>query len=338
MNRWLIAGGLIVFALGVASPTLAQPNLSCRDLSIHTSARNNGTLLEEHHLLYSYAMIAGIPDQIQHSCSSSDLSNSFGEILSSFSSVEEADLRAFLFGEWEARGDPNGVRIYKDGSRGSDVYVSCQRDIREQAELFLGMYWDRQSVLKIRVLLRHGGLFIGLMEPIVLSLDERQTLEVVDAGTIMAVGNANSLNEKATAIAEILGKSCAFDFLTHFAGHLGRDRDGLIVVGHSLGGAAAQHVVTQLGGQSTSLSGYAFSSFGLDSGVDSTLNVVSYYVRGDFIAELPDRKQVGRVLEFIPRPRRAWTRGKALHSLNTVRDGLCECIAGRRHDVRVRED
>ena len=177
------------------------------------------------------------------------------------------------------------------------------------------------------------------------------------------------IDEIATSVNDLLKPtgSCVFPVAERFVGGIVKrliDSDNgfrlenewlpvrnIVVVGHSLGGAAAQHIAATVGGDSQILgeyydafNTYSFNAVGLDKdsiGRGDLSNHYSYYIEGEFAstgAEIfVDRIQPGHVIHYVPPenserwPKIGWRPQEAFrrHKLDTVQEAICECINGR---------
>ena len=318
--------------MSVASPAFSQ-QYECADLPTATAT------YEEHKLLYEHALIAGFPDATQDACRAVDISH---PIIERFVSVTESevDVNGVLRrGELGDLVTPDDVGIYRDEI--GQPYISCRSDERNVlTRIFVNVAWDRDSVFRFHVLIETSSHFRRYFDEEMnfhtLQSTNGHEIHTFDPQMVV-IENTDSFGEFATDLAAITRDSCAFDFAASFVGHLARN-ESITVVGHSLGGAATQHVAQSPPRNAGIVRGYSFSSFGLDSGGDTSIEeVFSYYIEGDpFVDGFSDRDQVGTVIRYNPP---FWyglhTGYLSRHFLLSVQDAICKCIEGGRGSLAV---
>lgn len=331
----MLAGVCIFVVMSVASPAFSQQH-ECAHLPTTYEAT-----YEEHKQLYEHALIAGFPDATQNACSAVDIAQ---PIIQRFVSVTESEVDVdgvLRIGALRELVRPDNVDIYRD--RNSHAYISCKKDDGNSlARIFVNVSWDRESVFRFHVLVEANHFrryFDEEMNFHTLHSTDGHEIHTFDP-QIVVIENTDSFGEFVTGVAEIARDSCAFDFMASFVGYLtrSRERESLTVVGHSLGGAATQHVTQHPPSNAGNVRGYSFSSFGLDSGGKTpTGEVFSYYIKGDpFVERFSDRDQVGTVIRYNPPFWYGLHSGYlSRHFLESVQDAICKCIEAGRGSLTV---
>ena len=316
-----------LFFLSCAVSAVAQP---CDELW--------PALVDEQRSLYEYSLIAGIPSgDDKNSCrvTESDILESRGH---EFKNLLDGDYVYQAARENELR-----VGVYADSH--NSKYFTCDIDDGAvgRGALVLGMRNPTILLAGYWAFAANGVDIVWTVRVATAFIEEswKEKLEYVKLSrvgsdgpeTLLAIRHADTLRYKVTALAALAGESCTFDLAAQLVGQILGTTDGvkrLAVIGHSLGGAATQHIVqrvSQDGETRYDLDGYAFSSFGLDAD-PQTEGVTSYYIKGDWLTTIPLRRQIGRVLRYAPRQRWGWS-SVTKHHLETVQTAICKCIRGQ---------
>ena len=148
------------------------------------------------------------------------------------------------------------------------------------------------------------------------------------------------------SVNDLIGKSCVFPISAVVVSFYSHDPSisHLSVIGHSLGGAAAQYVAkdraSTLGDYSSrdyTFRAYAFNAVGLDGAAAANLDLSAlhnYYVKDEIVSWLGryfDRKPIGNTLQYVPPESDMWSspglkEAYRRHSLDVVQESLCECM------------
>ena len=129
------------------------------------------------------------------------------------------------------------------------------------------------------------------------------------------------------------GKGCVFPVVSKVVGHVSKsirstNPVSFNVIGHSLGGTAAQFIAADRHQKrdeySDQFAAYAFNGIGLQDQYNVD-DLISYLVRGDWFGKLPG-SQVGTVVTYDPMDS-FWKRVPpfARHTIEGVQDSLCRC-------------
>ena len=165
------------------------------------------------------------------------------------------------------------------------------------------------------------------------------------------------------SVNNLLGGSCVYEMAAVVISVIGENvaTGRFSVVGHSLGGGAAQYVVedhtrhrwrnpANRQHAHVTFRAYSYNAMGIDGSSKANLarsGLYSYIIDGEIISSLAEefgRTQAGTIIRYLPPP--SWPRtgllnvvGNALlgkapervrrHRLRAVWQGLCECINGR---------
>ena len=238
------------------------------------------------------------------------------------------------------------IHYYHDG--GGRAYISCTLEPDRAPRVF--MTWTQVFLNELASLV--FDLFISAVNPI-RSQDERlgytRLLRFDPSGSPEEIyafkgTDITEIPEIMVTVNDLLRRSCAFDIAAIVVGHGFNSRElPIAVVGHSLGGAAAQHVAKDQelragrSLQSVDFSAYSFNSVGLDEsevGGLSLNRLSSYYVDGEVLSLYSDkwnRRQAGHVYRYVPLD--GFTsvllpESIERHKIGTVMLGLCQCING----------
>ena len=175
------------------------------------------------------------------------------------------------------------------------------------------------------------------------------------------------IDQIVSSLNDLMSNSCVFEMAAIISSVVSSEmcEGQYTIVGHSLGGAAVQHIVRdfhtkpdrdpsnrstmQSTCNSVSFEGYAFNSIGLDHNAASNFGqgqLYSYYIDDEIISwsgRRWNRRQAGTILKYTPSS--SWPQVGVLnllgnvvtwdqpetirrHRLPAVQQGLCECING----------
>ena len=170
--------------------------------------------------------------------------------------------------------------------------------------------------------------------------------------TILGVQGTDftSMKQWNASIQNLIDTSCIFDFAvevaTHFFGPASVDRfgaDRYAIVGHSLGGAVAQHVAQQTDLQSfiaryragATFRAYSFNSIGVKSltpNAPSRSEIWSVRIAGEILEQLFQRRQFGHIYRYgVPLrqtsvSQQSLPEGIRLHKIDAVQAAICGCL------------
>lgn len=357
----LTAFGAVFFALVAVHPAMAQQQ-QCADLSTE--------MLETHRSLYEYALVAEYAyerNPPSHSCEAENIQDSaslelswdefrnpFGEHWSGFEAWNS------VFSEGRNL-DTNEYEWYIDENR--IPYVVCRREGVTPFVPNLALTWvsrilapgDEMQILDVfldvvvvaPLAIASSWIEQGLGFLVLDRIDEQPEQMVAFRGTDLA--RLMGIPEVSTSLGDLLDRSCAFEIATRVVAEVGRrfGTSRLSVIGHSLGGAAAQYVARDQAANGSNYSSaaefnaYSFNSVGLDvsnSDPSSLLRLYSYSIDGEIVSVLGEqlrRVQAGRAIRYIPPPgMEKWSGSVATelirrHRITTVQEGLCDCLQGQ---------
>ena len=209
------------------------------------------------------------------------------------------------------------------------LYVSLEKVLRKNTN-------SSNSIVSwlAKVGIRLGReLLVGVEEEVgvtKLALDSAGTTD--DVLTLRGT-DFTRLQQVSSSLRDIMGDSCVFDVAALVVKH---DHATDSVIGHSLGGAIAQHTANELDCGRTIeryIVSYSYNGIGLDQTTPSLSCLHSYNVEGEFaqhIGRAIGRNQAGNVTRFHPEDNSTWrSRGPIeRHKLETVRDAICNCMNG----------
>ena len=139
--------------------------------------------------------------------------------------------------------------------------------------------------------------------------------------------------ELAASAKHMAGRACVFPAVAKVVANITKKFEHrsvpivFIVVGHSLGGTAAQYIASDRESHPDDYRGrfsaYAFNGIGLQSD-ENIKDLTSYIVVGDWLGMLPG-SQVGTVVRYSPMSLgwRVWPSGR--HGIEGVQRSLCRC-------------
>ena len=157
--------------------------------------------------------------------------------------------------------------------------------------------------------------------------------------TILAI-RGTDLSRMPNVRAVLSDSSCTFDVLDKIVEQLmseveASDRRPIAVIGHSLGGVVAQHVVTTFFGEPR-LVAFAFGNIGRDSYIDNLYALHNFHIQGDDLVQLfamTGRTISGRIIQYVP-PKSPFSYLKDsvptyTHALNSIQKAICACANGK---------
>lgn len=353
------AFGAVFLALVAAQPAMAQEQ-ECENLS--------PDMLETHRSLYEYALIAeyayerkapshsctvGAPDESLDPDESLELS--WEQMQVQIQSPPSRRWRSILVDDREVT-----LEWYKDED---DIfYVACRREGATSLGYNVAISWVPVVMGDTIRSIVWGGII--LLENFVNLVDERVgfiELDRVDGnGKVIAFRGTDltelrgGMKDLSASVGDLLylDGSCAFELATQvvasvIGGSLAENH--FSVIGHSLGGAATQHVALDQAENkdkySRSVHGeqrrelvefksYSFNSVGLDVPISHPTSLprfYSYSIDEEFVSVLGNRLgriQAGNAIRYIPPDTKEWSERGAIkrHRITTVQKGLCDCL------------
>ena len=158
-----------------------------------------------------------------------------------------------------------------------------------------------------------------------------------------------------TSIQNLMGNSCIFNVAVEVAKRFfnscenNSEADNYTIVGHSLGGAVAQHVAHNLGDFGSTMrecrnnvefQAYSFNSFGIDDSIESMPHhreINSVRIAGEILEHIIgtdlNRRQLGHIFRYgmrldQPSPNQSSFERFELHKISTVQEEICSCLSG----------
>ncbi len=176
-------------------------------------------------------------------------------------------------------------------------------------------------------------LLVGVEEEVGVTKLELDSAGTSDDVLTLRGTDFTRLAQVSSSLRDIVGDSCVFDVASLVVKH---DHVTDSVIGHSLGGAIAQHTAKELNCGRTidrDIMSYSYNGIGLDQTTPSLSCLHSYNVEGEFAQDIGraiGRSQAGNVTRFIPEDNWKWRQGPIeRHKLETVREGICICMNGQ---------
>lgn len=266
-----------------------------------------------------------------------------------------------LFREnWPSEGDPPATppEITEISTVGNVDYLGCVRDnttpLPALAANLLERVRQTDDAPRALLLILEITVFVPRTLLNVWLEDEEMGIITLPQGTVsghyddqlVAVQGTDftRLPQIKASLNDLLGGSCVFTMASIVVDYHRRQlSDGsLVVVGHSLGGAAVQHVAHHQDtqgdrhGSRVEFRGYSFNGVGLDEASAKQVtssSLYSYVVDGEVVADYlgaeAERRQAGTIIRYVPSADWSAVDPVARHRLSAVQDGICACLNGR---------
>lgn len=355
----------VFLALVAVQPAMAQEQ-ECESLS--------PDMLRTHRSLYKYALVAEYAYERKapsHSCTVGDPDESLDpdEALELSWEQMQVQIQSPPSRRWRSiLVDDREVDLEWYEAEDDIFYVACRREGATSLGYNVAISWVpivmgdtiRSIVLGVIILLEN---FVNLVDERVGFIE----LDRVDGnGKVIAFRGTDltelrgGMKDLSTSVGDLLylDGSCAFELATQvvasvIGGSLARNHfsvgNHFSVIGHSLGGAATQHVALDQAENkdkySRSVHGeqrrelvefksYTFNSVGLDVPIThppSLPRLYSYSIDEEFVSALGNglgRIQAGNAIRYIPPDTKEWSERGAIkrHRITAVQKGLCDCL------------
>ena len=263
--------------------------------------------------------------------------------------------------------DQRRIEIYTDTNSGED-FIACTN-----AETFA-----QRIAVAFRYVRRNGRLslfikFLILGVTILTQKEELRILELQRDGRSSQNGDEiilgiqgtdfTSISQWNASIQNLINTSCVFDFAvevaTRFFGPTSVDQFGAYrhgIVGHSLGGAVAQHVAQHTDLHSViagyrngaTFQAYSFNSIGVKCStpdVPHQSRIRSVRIAGEVLEQMEPqfrRRQIGHIYRYdVPSSQSSTNQHSLperirLHKIDAVQDAICRCLGNSRERFEYR--
>ena len=379
--RGLVCGGLLLLVLGVGHTTSTDA-IQCAELQ----AKERSTQCA----LYEYAQIAelaygpGPANMCTLSNTGAQVGVATDQILV-LPDVLEMHRIYIREGVRHPRFDPDRFELYQ-GEEDNVTRLAC---VREE-DVRLSITW-REFLVRSTLYIYFDIKFIAPVRVLVGNVEEAEVINLSRIRANNETGEEQIQAIKGTAfhkIPEVMASanqllepsgSCVFEVAAGFVAdrveHIMEEGDGayilngerhpvsrFAVVGHSLGGTAAQYIAAtvegsnefsrRLGRYRNAFNTYSFNAVGLDArSIESDYHPshYSYFIDGEFASQwagqLFKQTQIGDTIRYFPPPPPAWPENGVLdwigrvvrsntpepfrrHEISVVQEAICKCING----------